>query len=171
MRRVCKTALAVTILCLALFAQAGEDSPFTDFAGEPRGIASYTGDGRWLVVMIWAHDCHVCNAEAEGYAQFHEAHKDTNARMLGISLDGQAKKADAEAFIARHDLPFPNLIGEPEAVMRHYMGLTQTPFRGTPTILVYGPDGTLMAAQAGAVPTDVIEEFIAKKSAQAPPAG
>ena len=34
-----------------------------------------------------------------------------------------------------------------------------------------GPGCCSMIAQAGAVPTDVIEEFIAKKSAQAPPAG
>lgn len=143
-------------------AQADADTPFTDFAGQPRSIESYTGDGKWLVVMIWAHDCHVCNMEAEGYAQFHETHKDKDARVLGISLDGQAKKAEAEAFIERHDLPFPNLIGEPRATMMHYLVLTQSSFLGTPTILLYGPDGELKAAQAGAVPVESIERFIAK---------
>lgn len=168
MKRLGMAALAVVMSCTAVLAQATEDSPFRDFAGTARSIASYTGDGKWLVVMIWAHDCHVCNMEVESYAYFHETHQDGDARVLGISMDGQAQKTEAEAFIERHLLPFPNLIGEPEATMLHYMKLTGSPFRGTPTILIYNPDGKLMAAQAGAVPTEVIEEFIATNST-APP--
>jgi peroxiredoxin len=165
MKKWVVAALAAIMVSMAAFAQAAGDSPFTDFAGEPRSIESYTGDGKWLVVMIWAHDCHVCNIEAESYAQFHEAHKDRDARMLGISLDGQAKKAEAEAFVERHALPFPNLIGEPAAVMLHYMMLTESSFLGTPTLLVYGPDGKLKAAQAGAVPVESIERFMEKNAA------
>jgi peroxiredoxin len=157
--------------CMTLPVQAAGDSPFTDFADQPRTIESFAGDGRWLVVMIWAHDCHVCNIEAENYAHFHEAHKDKDAHMLGISMDGQAKRAEAEAFIERHDLPFPNLIGEPAATMRHYMQLTGSSFRGTPTILLYGPDGALTAAQAGAVPPESIEKFIARGAAAASTSG
>ena len=171
MKRFGMAALVVMMGCVATFVHAADDSVFTDFEGKPHSIESYAGDGRWLVVMIWAHDCHVCNMEAENYAQFHEAHKDKDARILGISLDGQAKKAEAAAFIQRHDLPFPNLIGEPETTMLYYMNLTQTSFRGTPTILLYGPDGNLKAAQAGAVPVDSIEAYIAKNSPQAPKAG
>lgn len=146
--------------------EADGQPPFRDFDGQPRSIASYTGNGQWLVVMIWAHDCHVCNMEAEQYAQFHETHKDANARVLGVSLDGEARKTDAAAFIQRHDLPFPNLIGEPQATMLYYRMLTGAPFLGTPTILIYEPEGTLRAAQAGAVPVDVIEAYIAKHSAR-----
>jgi peroxiredoxin len=166
MRRLLTTLLW---FCLGLSAavHAAEDALFTDFAGQPRSIESYAGDGRWLVVMIWAHDCHVCNIEAEAYAQFHEAHKDKDAHVLGISLDGKAKKAEAEAFIERHSLPFPNLIGEPAAVMLQYMVLTETSFLGTPSILLYGPDGRLTAAQAGAVPVESIERFMAKDAGAA----
>ena len=170
MKRLAMAGLAVAG-CMALQAQAAGDSPFTDFADQPRSIESFTGDGKWLVVMIWAHDCHVCNMEAEGYAHFHETHKEKDARMLGISMDGEAKKAEAEAFIERHDLPFPNLIGDPGATMRHFMQLTGTSFRGTPTILLYDPDGTLTAAQAGAVPPESIEKFIARGSGSASASG
>ena len=164
-------ALAALMGCAAASAQAADESPFTDFDGAPRTIESFTGDGKWLVVMIWAHDCHVCNIEAEGYAQFHEAHKDEDARMLGISLDGLAKKAEAKAFVERHSLPFPNLIGEPAAVMLHYMMLTESSFLGTPTLLMYNPEGKLMAAQAGAVPVESIERFIAQNTPPRPPSG
>lgn len=162
MGKWCATALAVSMAWMTVLAQAAGGPPFTDLDGRPSGIESFTGDGKWLVVMIWAHDCHVCNMEAESYAYFHETHADQDARVLGISMDGRAQQADIEAFIERHALPFPNLVGEPQAVMRHYMTLTGTPFLGTPTILLYDPQGTLKAAQAGAVPVEVIESFIAK---------
>ena len=171
MRKTRKMLLASLIACMTLVAHAADEITFTDFAGEPRTIESYAGDGRWLVVMVWAHNCHVCNQEAEAYAQFHDAHRDSDAHVLGISLDGAAHKADAEAFIERHDLPFPNLIGEPERVMLSYLVLTQTQFRGTPSILLYGPDGKLRAAQAGAVPVTSIEAYIARNSGKAKPAG
>jgi len=151
-------------LLVTSFAHASEDTLFHDFNGQPRSVESFAGNGKWLVVMIWAHDCHVCNQEAESYAQFHEEHKDSDARVLGISLDGAANKDDAEAFIARHDLPFPNLIGELTPTMLYYSMQTQSQFRGTPTLLLFDPSGKLRAAQAGAVPTSSIEAYIAKNS-------
>jgi len=164
MRSLASTVLAILLGLAALPALAADDAIFTDFSGQPRSIESYTGDGKWLVVMVWAHDCGVCNQEAEGFAQFHAEHNDKDARVLGLTLDGVANKAKAEAFIARHDLPFPNLIGEPEAAMLKYMMLTGEAFRGTPSFLLYGPDGKLRAAQPGAVPVTSIEAFIAKNS-------
>ena len=150
------TALAMTPV------QAEDDVLFRDFSGEPRTVDAYAGDGKWLIVMIWAHDCHVCNVEAESYAQFHETHKDGKATVLGLSLDGAEKQADAEAFVARHDLPFPNLFGEQVTTMLYYAMQTGSQFRGTPSVLLFGPDGELRAAQAGAVPTSSIEAYIAK---------
>lgn len=171
MTRLCSTLLLLLTGCLVASVHAAEDAPFTDFAGQPATIESFAGDGRWLVVMIWAHDCHVCNMEVESYAQFHAAHKNTDASVLGVSLDGQDGKAEAEAFIARHDLPFPNLIGEPATTMLYYAMLTQSQFLGTPTILLYGPDGRLRAAQAGAVPVESIEAYMAKNRVEAAGAG
>lgn len=170
MKLFSKTAVAAFLALFGLVATAvAEDAAeiFSDFSGQPRTIESFAGKGKWLVVMIWASDCHVCNVEAESYAQFHLAHKDKDATLLGISIDGQEKKAEAEAFIKRHDLPFPNLIGEPQTAMLYYMMISGAQFVGTPTILLYGPDGTLLAAQGGAVPPEVIEAFMAKHGAQA----
>lgn len=157
-------ALLLGALVTAVSVAGADDGPFVDFDGQSRTVESYTGDGKWLVVMIWAHDCHVCNMEIESYAQFHDDYQEKNAAVLGISLDGQAKKADAEAFIERHDLPFPNLIGELMPTMLFYANQTQSQFRGTPTILIYAPDGELRAAQAGAVPVASIERYIAQNS-------
>ena len=131
-----------------------------DFEGKPQKLDNYTGNGKWTVVMFWASDCHVCNAEVKQYIQFDQAHKAKDASILGISLDGQANLEAARNFISRHSVSFPNLVGEPEEVADLYQTLTNTAWVGTPTFLVYSPGGELKAAQAGAVPADLIEQFI-----------
>lgn len=165
MKRLLRGSVGMLLLLALCAGQAMAQTPFRDFDGKPRAIADYAGGGKWLVVKIWAHGCHVCNMEAEHYAYFHEKHQDADARVLGISMDGAAELAQARAYVERHDITFPNLIGEPGAVMQHYAELTGQPFRGTPTILLYDPAGQLVAAQAGAVPTEVIERFMAERGA------
>lgn len=144
-------------LGLASGVQAAE---LQDFNGNPKVISDYSGKGKWLVVMIWASDCHVCNKEAHAYVDFHFVHADDDAQILGISIDGQARKAEAEKFIQRHKLNFPNLLGEPAVVARLFSQLTGTYFAGTPAFLFYDPQGELRAQQLGAVPIELIEDFI-----------
>lgn len=138
--------------------------PLVDFDGKPEAIKNFAGQGKWLVVMLWASDCHVCNVEAAQYIQFHEQHKNKNARVLGISMDGQAKKAAAQQFIQRHKVTFNNLLGEPEAVAQWFVDLTGADWVGTPTFLIYDPKGELVIQQAGAVPVNLIEDFIQKQA-------
>ena len=154
------------ILSAAVVAQTDDGlSVFSSLEGEPARLEDYTGNGKWLVVMIWASDCHICNQEAAAYARFHEAQREKGVGVLGISMDGDERKGAALAFVDRHALPFPNLIGEPGMISLYYAAMTQEPLRGTPTFLVYDPDGELAAAQAGAVSPQAIEKFIARKNA------
>ncbi|OOZ37756.1 TlpA family protein disulfide reductase [Solemya velesiana gill symbiont] len=131
-----------------------------------QALDKHTGKGKWLVVMLWASDCHVCNEEVEQYNAFHLNRHDKDAEVLGVSLDGRQGQADAESFLQRHDVKFPNLIGEPEQVARLYNQQTGSRWIGTPSFLVYSPTGELMARQAGAVPVELIESFISKHAAK-----
>lgn len=134
-----------------------------DFSGKLHQLDEYTGKGKWTVVMIWAHDCHNCNDEAHQYVDFHKKHKDKDAVVLGVSLDGKGKKTQAEAFVNRHKLNFDNLLGEPMEVAGIYEELTEVAFVGTPSFLIYNPKGEFRAQQAGAVPTSLIEAFMEKE--------
>jgi peroxiredoxin len=155
-------ALAVfSLLCVAT-ANAGDS--LQNFDGKPSGIEQYAGNGKWLVVMLWASDCGVCNKEVHQYTAFHKKHSDKDAVILGVSLDGAEKKTDAEAFLSRHKVNFPNLIGEPEVVAGLYQDLTGSQWVGTPTFMVYNPKGELIGAQVGAVPPKTIESFIDRES-------
>lgn len=135
-----------------------------DFNGNGRSINDYTGNGKWLVAMVWASDCHICDKEVGNYVLWYERHKNINATVLGVSIDGWKNKSNALAFVDRHKITFPNLIASPAIVSNLIERLTGTPLYGTPTFLVFSPEGKLLAVQTGAVPTTLIDDFIQKNS-------
>ena len=157
-----KTILWLFAMCLfSASAVSASSSVLQEFDGD---IDEHTGKGKWLVVMLWASDCHVCNEEAHQYVAFHKKHMNTDAKVLNISLDDEENLKAAENFVQKHKLNFPNLIAEPLLGVHFYQQLTGKGWVGTPTFLVYNPKGKLLAAQAGAVPTEIIESFMAEET-------
>lgn len=157
-----KTFLILILLVVPMSVIA-KDKLF-DFTGKQHQLTEYTGKGKWTIVMIWGHDCHVCNDEAHQYVAFHNKHKNKDAIVVGLSLDGKKIQKKAEAFVKRHKVNFDTLIGEYDEVAGIYEDLTGVQFSGTPTFLIYNPKGELKAQQAGAVPAELIEQFIEKES-------
>jgi len=153
----------ISSLILSVASAAG--SPFYDMEGKAHTFEEYKGNGKWLIVMFWASDCHVCAAEAHQYVEFHKTHQNKDAVVLGVSLDGREGRADAAQFIKTHQLNFTNLIGEPEAVALEFMRITGEDWIGTPSFLAYGPHGELRARQVGAIPAPMIEQFIEQETA------
>jgi peroxiredoxin len=124
-------------LCAAVSAEIASVQFFSDLTtGQPQGIEAHTDKGNWLVVMIWASNCHVCNAEAKSYAEFHAQNVERGVRVLGISMDGDSGRQAALDFVKRHGLPFRNLIAEPGALGLYYEMSTGEGLRGTPTLMV-----------------------------------
>lgn len=154
------TRLLLTLLLALGLALPAAAEPLATFDGQPAELADQTGQGQWTLVKIWASDCVVCNEEAHAYVAFHAAHQATDARMVGISLDGRANLLDAEAFVERHELNYPNLITDWQGGGELFYRLTGTPLNGTPAFLLFDPDGKLVAQQVGAVPVDLVETFI-----------
>ena len=54
----------VTLMAWLMFLPVAQAGGLQDFDGQPKSISDYAGKGKWLVVMIWASDCHICNQEA-----------------------------------------------------------------------------------------------------------
>ena len=163
--------IATLLLAMVSFATPIQALELQDFDGKASTIEQYAGKGKWLVVMIWAHDCHVCNQEASNYDFFHDAYKNKSASVLGISIDGVAKKAKAAEFVARHNLSFPNLIGNAWEFMQMFNEISpefaQHGWQGmpTPAFLIYNPDGKLEVQEIGGVPVTLIEAYIKRNSA------
>jgi len=158
-------ALLLGLAATALAPAMAAESILRDFDGNPRQLEDYVGQGKWTVVMFWAYDCHICNLEAPRYEKLYQRRGERDLTVLGISIDGEEQKKEAQAFIREHKLSFPNLIGEPEATTLMFTDLTGARWIGTPTFLIYTPTGKLVAQQAGGVPVSMIEDFIAQQTA------
>ncbi len=155
----------VLLALLPLPAFAAGDGTLHDFDGRPRTLEEYLGQGKWLVVTVWASDCAVCNKEIPEMVAFHNAHHDRDATVLGISVDGPGGKQEALAFIRRHRVSFQNLLNDGRAFKAIYLRATGRPwFGGTPMNLVYAPDGKLAARHIGPLTKADIEAFIEKES-------
>jgi len=137
LNRLLNRHLVAAVLALAALPAFAQPSPgtFQTFDGESKSVSDYIPSDQWLVLMIWASGCHVCNMEAEAYAHLHENQKDKQLRLLGLSIDGP-EVADAREFVARHDIPFPNLIGDTMAVAEYYQAVSGRPFQGTPSFVI-----------------------------------
>jgi hypothetical protein len=152
--------IVLTFFLVSTFVRATELSTLKT---GPDALDDHLGNGKWLIVMLWASDCVACNKEAFQYVEFHEFHHDIDAGVLGISLDGSNQSA-ASRFIDKHNIQFPNLITDFTSASIWFENLTGQQFWGTPGFLIYDPAGELRAQQIGAVPVNLIEDFIAKNS-------
>jgi peroxiredoxin len=139
------------------------DIVLKDFLGRDRNVNEFIGRGKWVVVAVWAHDCHVCNDEIHHMISFHNAHKDKGAAVLGVTIDGEDMKKKAQIFVDKHKLPFPNLIAEPEqdVLMKFGAGM----FVGTPTFYIYNPTGDLVAKEIGPITRTDVENFLKQETA------
>ena len=162
MIKILRNQLLAMIVVLMAFPNAVGAVDFANFDASNGALDAYTGKGQWVILEIWAHDCHVCNETAHEYVAFHNKHKDKDVLMLGLSMDGKKNLKKAKKYMRRHEIPYTNLLGEPEVVTGYYQNRTGSPWIGTPAFMIFDPSGELVAETAGAVPTTLIEQFIAE---------
>ncbi len=154
--------LAVVAVIAVNPAHAGMELQQID--GTVVDLDEYRGDGKWLLVMLWATDCPICEAQKPEISAFHEKHKDGDAQVLGIALDGMENVDLVKANMEQHQTSFPSLIGNIAIVASHYQSMTEENLRGTPTYLLFNPEGELVGNNPGLLRTEALEQFIAQKS-------
>jgi cytochrome c biogenesis protein CcmG, thiol:disulfide interchange protein DsbE len=117
-----------------------------DFAGTP------------VVLNFWASWCLPCADEAPMLRAAHERYGD---RVAFVGVDIRDARSDAQAFVEKHDLDYPNVRDERLEIYRDY-GLT-----GQPETFVIAGDGTIVAHVPGALPSadrlfDLIETALSR---------
>ncbi len=151
------------ILSLSLFFISGTASAFTNInTGAKDNITSHIGKNKWTIMEVWTSDCPSCRAHMPEMVKFDGKLK--NARIVGVSLDGQRGKEDAQDFIDEFDIKFPTILSnaiEMNVWMQQNLG---EPLVGTPTFILFDPEGKLVAAQPGIVATASLEKFIIQNS-------
>lgn len=143
-------------LCFA----AAPDIALRDLDGKPRNVNEIIGHGRWVVVAVWSHDCHICAKDIHEMSEFHRAHQGGNAEVLGVTIDGMDKIKLAREFVAKQKLPFLNLVAEPRQDVLTRFGAGR--FVGTPTYYVYSPQGEIVGQNIGPLTREEVEAFLAE---------
>lgn len=136
---------------------------FTDLAGEADVIKNHLGNNKWTIVEVWQSDCHSCREHMPSMVEFDGKLK--NVRILGISLDGKAGIENAKNFLAEFDIKFPTILSNPIEMNAWMEEHLEESLIGTPTFILFNDKGELVAAQAGIVPVDSLENFIMENSA------
>ncbi|OED35327.1 hypothetical protein AB833_30655 [Chromatiales bacterium (ex Bugula neritina AB1)] len=160
--RLLSIAVAVVFAVSGNRVSAGMELQRVD--GTVVDLDEYRGDGQWLLVMFWAVNCHICEEQKPEISLFHEKHRNDDAKVLGVALDGMDKIDLIKSNIERHKTSFPSLVGNIAIVASHYKNLTEESLRGTPTYLLFNPEGELVGNNPGPLRIQALEEFIASKS-------
>lgn len=145
---------------------AQPNNGLVDLAGNAANLESHTGDGKWLVVMLWSVTCGICAREVPVYSDFHDEHKQQDIKILGVALDGYEQRDTIEKTMKDWDMRFPTLIADLGLFGLNYEQQTGESLMGTPTFLVYTPEGKLVANNPGPMRTSALVEFVAKHQAQ-----
>ena len=159
---ITKNLLFLSLLLLSTLASQSA-SAFTNLeTGKPDKITNYLGDNKWTVLEIWASDCPACRMHMPDMVKFDGKLK--NTRLLGISIDGLEGIDDTEDFIAEFDIKFPTIMSNPIEMNIWMQQSVGENFVGTPTFILFDPEGKLVAAQPGIVSTVSLEKFITQNS-------
>jgi thiol-disulfide isomerase/thioredoxin len=108
-------------------------------------------EGQVLVLYWWASWCPFCAQQSPAMDKLWVTHKGRGLRMLGLTIDKKAE--DASAYLAKRGYSFPAGLLTP-ALAR----ILPKP-KGLPVTVVRGRDGRVLAAEAGQLFPEDVEQF------------
>ena len=152
--------LFLSIITAAVLSTAA--NAFTTFEGEKTTIEERVGKGKWTIVEVWASDCGACRSHMPDMVEFDG--KMENVEILGIALDGQPGKEAAQDMIDEYKMPFTNILSNPIELNAWMETNAEEGLIGTPTFMIFTPEGNLTALQPGILPTASLKKFIEAKS-------
>jgi cytochrome c biogenesis protein CcmG/thiol:disulfide interchange protein DsbE len=108
--------------------------------------------GKWVLVNFWASWCLPCRAEAPALEEFQRRYGGPRFTVLGI--DTQDLSDDAQAFVERYDLTYPQLRDGDGGLADEY-GTT-----GVPENFLVDPSGKVRLAYPGPVGEEYLREEV-----------
>ena len=138
--------------------------PVTTIDGQQVNLGNQIGKGKWVLVMFWATDCPICKTQEPTISAFHEAHSGIDAEVIGVSIDGPDNLDVVKKYLKENDLSYPNYVTDVLGASFSYAGIAQNQFVGTPTYLLFNPEGKLLGDNPGPMRLEALEAFIERNS-------
>ena len=131
--------------------EATVDFSLPDMNGKTVRLSDYRG--KWVVVNLWATWCPPCLDEIPELIEFHEAHQDKDAVVLGLNYE-EVDLAYLKEFAGQSFINYPVLLTEPGKKLP-FGGLL-----GLPTTILVSPEGVPVVRRTGAVTRQELEQAI-----------
>lgn len=109
--------------------------------------------GKWVLVNFWASWCEPCRDEAPALEALHREHAADGFRVVGVNLDDATD--DAQAFVERYGLSYPQLRDGDGRERRDAYGMT-----GFPESFLIDPDGRLALIRRGPVDEEYLSRYV-----------
>ncbi|HCC52373.1 MAG TPA: hypothetical protein DEQ30_10220 [Porphyromonadaceae bacterium] len=121
-----------------------EGKPFVDFTierGNPDGssvsLSDYVGKGKYVLVDFWASWCKPCRMESPVIAEVYNKYKGDRFEVVGVAVwDNRENSLSA---IKEDNIIWPQILDGQAIPTEAY------DIRGIPHIILFGPDGTILA--------------------------
>jgi len=134
--------------------------------GQQHALSEYVGHGKWVVVNVWATACPYCRHELFDLTNFHDAHYDKDAVVLGLTLDFPSfdfpEKDYLAEFASSHFIDYPLLMVNGELAS----AVIGEPVDMVPLSFIYNPEGLLIHRINGMVTEQMLEAVIKQKPSQ-----
>ncbi len=160
MHKAICTALLTAAALIALSAGAAGDIKVRTLDGQNAMLSEYFEPGKWTLVMIWTTYCGVCAVQYPIISALHNERHDEDLKVIGISVDGYRYAEQVRAYIAKRPPSFGSVIGEAAEIVPGFNETTGEEFKGTPTYLLFDPQGRISAQTVGPIKTEAIDRFI-----------
>lgn len=152
-----KTSLSVVLLT-ALFLS----SPLlakNETKGKLATLSNQIGKGKWTIIEAWHSKCKVCMTSMPEMVKSIGTYP--NAKVLGVSLDGNARIA--QSVIRKYRVNFPTIMSNIQEFNGYVQKVARKKLTGVPTFLIFSPKGDLVAYQSGKITPKQLKEFIKKQ--------
>ncbi len=143
-----------------LLLAAGHALKLEGIDGKTHALNEYVGHGKWVVVNVWATACPYCRHELYDLTNFHNAHQNTDAMVIGLTIDWPSfefpEKNYLTDFASSHFIDYPILMADGELASK----VIGQSVDMVPITFLYNPAGKLVRRINGMATEKDLEEAI-----------
>ncbi len=155
--------IAIFIL-ISLFSHASNaerlDILLDGVDGEQHALNEFIGKGKWVVLNIWGTACPYCRAELDALIDFHDLHHETDAIVIGLTLDWPSfkypDKDELDEFALDYFIEYPLMLVDAD-LAGEVIGKKVDMI---PITYFYNPAGELVLRLNGVVTRAQLEKII-----------